>query len=85
MFQSADGAAWAIAAVGDTGVREFYRIATDGTVTCVAKTDQLQWRERHLARDRTALLNASDGSIWLAMPAAGVARRLPVGGVSAGV
>ena len=74
LFRTPDGSAWVITSDSATGVYEFHRIAPDATVTRVARSDRFGWSRWRLAEHPKAVLSASDGTIWLAMPTGGVAR-----------
>ena len=74
LVRVADGSVLVCAAGAEGEGSVFHRVAADGTVERLAATAGIEWDSARASACPHSVLSASDGSLWLGLPRAGVAR-----------
>ena len=74
LVRGADGSVLVYAADAAGEGRVFHRVAADGTAERLAATAGIEWEPARASAYPHSVLSASDGSLWLGLPRAGVAR-----------
>jgi len=74
IFSASDGSVWILINNSSNYKYRFFRVDVKGGISEIKATEDLAWDNNRMAQYPDTMLNSSDGSIWFAQTAGGLAR-----------